>query len=153
VFSAVATFTENKRRLVVVKLGDMAEHERDTGAAAALAASAGRADPSASDLLQRVAAEDAATITVLLASSPRLRRVLAAPSFEDGGVRAAWCAADAGGSSHVYIFAVGRQRREAEARPERHAVWVAKLQAGAQAQYRRRSNWPSRIGGRWPPRR
>jgi hypothetical protein len=107
VFSAVATFTENKRCLVVVKLGDMVEHERDTGASTTLATSACLPDPSASDLLQRVAAENAATITALLASSPRLRRVLAAPSFEDGGVRAAWCAADAGGSSHVYIFAGG----------------------------------------------
>jgi hypothetical protein len=35
VFSVVATFTENKCRLVVVKLGEMVKHERDARAAAA----------------------------------------------------------------------------------------------------------------------
>jgi hypothetical protein len=59
----------------------------------------------APDLLQGVAAEDAAPITALLASGPRLRRVLEAPSFQDSGVRAARCAPGAGGSSHAYIFA------------------------------------------------
>lgn len=107
VFSPVATFTQNKGRLVVVKLGDMVQHKRDTGASTALATSACLADPLAPDLLQRVAAEDAATITALLAPGPRLRRVLGAPSFENGDVRAAWCAADAGGSSHAYIFGGG----------------------------------------------
>jgi hypothetical protein len=35
-------------------------------------------------------------VSALLASGPRLRRVLEAPSFEDGDVRAVRCATDAG---------------------------------------------------------
>ena len=58
-FLLVATYTENKRRLVVVELGEMMQHERDARAAAELATSAHPADPSAPDLLQRVATKDA----------------------------------------------------------------------------------------------
>jgi hypothetical protein len=99
--SSVATFAKNERRAVVAELAEMMEHERDVRASATLATSACLADPSASDPLQRVAAEDAAPITALVAPGPRLRRVLEAVSFQDGDVRAAWCAADAGGSSHA----------------------------------------------------
>jgi hypothetical protein len=56
VFSAVATFTENKRRLVVVELAEMVKHERHIAVSAALAASAGGADPTGTDFLQCVAA-------------------------------------------------------------------------------------------------
>jgi hypothetical protein len=48
-----------------------------------------------------VAAEDAAAVAALLAPGPRLRRVLEAASFQDGDVRTAWCATDAGGSFHA----------------------------------------------------
>lgn len=82
----------------------MVEHERDARAAASLAASTGRTDSASADLLQGVTAEDAATVTALLAPSPRLRGMLAAPSFEDGDIRASRCAANAGGSWHAYIF-------------------------------------------------
>jgi hypothetical protein len=104
VFSPVTTHTENKRRVIVIKLGEMVEHERDARAATALAASTGRADPMCPDLLQCVAAEDAAAVAALLAAGPRLRGMLEAPSLVEGDVRAARCAADAGGSSHAYIF-------------------------------------------------
>jgi hypothetical protein len=97
----VTTLAEHERGSVIVQLTEMVEHEWTIASTAALASSAGGADPSAPDLLQRVAAEDAATITALLASGPRLRRVLEAPSFVDGDVRAARCAADAGSSSYV----------------------------------------------------
>lgn len=81
VFSVMARFTENKRRLIVVELSEMVEHERDARAAAALAASTGGADPTGPDLLQCVATEDAATITTPLASDPRLPRMLKAVSL------------------------------------------------------------------------
>jgi hypothetical protein len=103
----MTTFTENNRRLVVVELAEMVEHEREIDASTMLAPTAGRADPSAPDLLERVAAEDAATITALLAPGPRLRRMLKAASFQDGDVWAVWYSADAGGSTHVYIFGGG----------------------------------------------
>jgi hypothetical protein len=89
---------------VIVELTEMVEHERTIASAAARASSAGRADPSAPDLLQSVATKNAAPVAALLAVGPRLRRVLEAPSLEDGHVRAAWCSASAGGSSHAYIF-------------------------------------------------
>jgi hypothetical protein len=104
VFPVVATFTENKRRLVVVELAEMVEHKRDVTASATPASSAGRADPSPPDPLERVAAKDAAAVAALFASGPRLRRVLEAASLHDGDVRAAGCTADTGRSSHAYIF-------------------------------------------------
>jgi hypothetical protein len=104
VFSVVATFTENKGRLIVVELANMVEHERNIAVSAALASSVRRADPATPDLLQRVATEDAASVAALLASGPRLRHVVQAASYADGDVRATWCAADTGGSSHAYIF-------------------------------------------------
>jgi hypothetical protein len=105
--SSVAALAKNERRAVVGELAEMVEHEGDAGAAAALAASACRADPTGPNLLQRVAAEDAATVAALLASGPRLRRVLEAASSVDGDVRAVRCAAAAGSSSHAYIFIGG----------------------------------------------
>jgi hypothetical protein len=104
VFSVVATFTEDKRRLVVVELGEMVKHERDARTAASLAASAGRADPTSPDLLQSVAAKNASAVAALLAPGPRLRRMLEAASLQDGDARAVRCATDAGGSPHPYIF-------------------------------------------------
>jgi hypothetical protein len=104
---SVATLAKNERRAVVAELAEMVEHERKIASTAALAASAGCVDPSAPDLLQRVAAEDAATVAALLASGPRLRRVLEAASSVDGDVRAVRCAAAAGSSSHAYIFIGG----------------------------------------------
>jgi hypothetical protein len=97
----VATLAEHERGSVIVELTEMVEHERKIASAAALASSAGRADPSPPDPLQRVAAEDTPTLTALVAPGPWLRRVLEAVSFQDGDVRTAWCAANPGGSSHA----------------------------------------------------
>jgi hypothetical protein len=83
---SVTTLAEHERGSVIVELTEMVELERTIASTAALASSAGGADPSAPDLLQRVAAEDAAAIAALRAPGPRLRRVLEAPSFEDGDV-------------------------------------------------------------------
>jgi hypothetical protein len=99
--SSMAALAKNERRGIVIELAEVMKHKRNVTASAVLAASAGLADPSAPDHLQRVAAEDATTVRAPLAPGPRLRRVLEAPSSEDGDVWAAWCAADAGGSSHV----------------------------------------------------
>jgi hypothetical protein len=97
----VTTLAEQERGSVIVELTEMVEHERKIASTAALAASAGRPDPSAPDLLQRVATEDAAAVSALLAPGPRLRRVLETASRSNGDVRAVRCAADAGGSSHA----------------------------------------------------
>jgi hypothetical protein len=111
---SMATLAEYERRSVVVQLTEMVEHERKIATTAALAPSACRADPATPDPLQRMATEDAATITALLAPGPRLRRVLEAPSSHDGDVRATWCAADAGGSSHDYVFGGAPNSRAAQ---------------------------------------
>jgi hypothetical protein len=99
---SVTTLAEHERRSVIVELAEMVEHERDARAAAALAASTGGADATGPDLLQRVAAEDAAAVAALVASGPRLRRVLEAASSVDGDVRAARGTADrmSAGSAH-----------------------------------------------------
>jgi hypothetical protein len=110
VLLSVTTLAEHEGGSVIVELTEMVELERTIASTAALASSAGRPDPPAPDLLQGVAAEDTAAVAALLAPSPRLRRMLKAPSCSDGDVRATWCAADAGGSSHAYIFAVRRIR-------------------------------------------
>jgi hypothetical protein len=133
----MTTFTKNKRRVVVVELAEMVQHEPEIEASTTLATSACLPDPSASDLLQRVAAEDAATISALLASSPRLRRVLAAPSFEDGDVRTVRCAADAGGSSHSYIFGGPPNSRVAQAGQRTIASTGSSLSASSTVRYAR----------------
>jgi hypothetical protein len=102
--SSVTTLAEREGGSVIVELTEMVEHEGKIASTAVLASSAGGADPPAPDLLQCVAAEDAAAITALLASGPRLRCVLEAAPSVDGEVRAVRCAAAAGGSSHAYIF-------------------------------------------------
>ena len=102
--SSVAMVAKNERRAVVVELAEMVEHEQRIATTAALAASTSGADPAPPDLLQRLAAKNAAPVAALLAVGPRLRRVLEAPSLEDGDVRAAWCSANAGGSWHAYIL-------------------------------------------------
>jgi hypothetical protein len=105
--SSVAALAKNERRAIVIELAEVMKHKRNAAASTTLATSACRADPTGPDLLQRMAAEDAAAVAALLAPGPRLRRVLEAPSFLDGDVRAAWCTADVCGSSHVYIFGGG----------------------------------------------
>jgi hypothetical protein len=102
--SSVAVFAEHKRRRVVAELVEMVEHKSDIRAAAAMAASARLADPSAPDLLQRVPPKHAAAVAALLATGPRLRCMLKAATSSDGNVRAVRRGANAGGSSHVYIF-------------------------------------------------
>jgi hypothetical protein len=57
---------------------------------------------------------DAAAVAALLAPGPRLRRVLEAASFQDGDVWAVCYSADAGGSSHVYIFGGALNSRAAQ---------------------------------------
>jgi hypothetical protein len=102
--SSVAAHAKDERRAVVTELAEMVEDERKVAVSATLATSACFADPSASDLLQRVAAEAAAAVAVLFASGPRLRRVLEAAPRSHGDVRAVRLAADAGGSSHALHF-------------------------------------------------
>jgi hypothetical protein len=79
----------------------MMEHERDVRASATLATSACLADPVGAGPSATRGRGGAAPITALVAPRPRLRRVLEAVSFQDGDVRADWCAADAGDSSHA----------------------------------------------------
>lgn len=102
--SSVAALAKNERRAVVAEFTEMVKHERKVTASAALAASAGRPDPSAPDLLQGVAAEDTATVTALLVLAHGFGNVVQAASCADGDVRATSRAADTGGSSHAYIF-------------------------------------------------
>jgi hypothetical protein len=66
----VTTLAEQERGSVIVELTEMVEHERKIASTAALAASAGRPDPSAPDLLQRVATEDAAAVFGSASSRP-----------------------------------------------------------------------------------
>jgi hypothetical protein len=54
---SVTTLAEHECGSVIAELTEMVEHERKIASTTALAPSAGRADPSAPDLLQCVAAE------------------------------------------------------------------------------------------------